>query len=164
MQEVYNKIKTTMPLLLGLVAMDRFRRSVISTDTVTNLQQSVSNLRIRHTRLEQLVELARLENFDHTLSYRAFEAQEYAVRDKIQNYFKSIADNHQRLQTLQHPNAEGKYSYIESLGKEIERTTAQLSVELDSLSAIQQQKFSALNATIKGLTGSNPGNQLLDNF
>lgn len=161
MKELIQKLKTLVPIAVGIISVDGYRRALTSENSTSRLTKAAESLETTNKKFETLRSevLQKQENID------ILDVKEIACQNRIDNLISSYRKAWARYKEYKESDlsSESNKGIVDSILQELANLTESLSVELEELVITKARKSVELEDILKNISDSTSINKLFEN-
>jgi len=161
MKEFIQKVRNYVPVILGAMTVDGYRRTVLSDNVTKRYENATKELESTNTKLDNLYS----ELIEKKQNVSMLDTKDVAIRSRIEELLESFRKSIERIKEYRENANEShnNQSIIEAIQKEAEKIVERISCEIEELTVTKIRKSVELEDILKNISNDS-NNQLLDNF
>lgn len=161
MKEFIQKVRNYVPVILGAMTVDGYRRTVLSDNVTKRYESATNDLENTNIKLDNLYS----ELLEKKQSVSVLDAKDIAIRSRIEELLESFRKAIERIKEYRENVSEGQnnQSMIDAIQQEAEKIVERVSCEIEELNITKSRKSVELEDLLKSISNDS-NNQLLDNF
>jgi hypothetical protein len=160
MKELIQKVKNYVPVIIGAMTVDSYRRTVTSENISKRYENAADSLEQTNQKLENLY--SELVNKKQSVSI--LDSKEVSIRGRIETLLEQFQKAMERKkQYSESTDSTDNKAIIEAIQQEAEKIVERLSYEVEELTITKGRRSLEIEDILNNISNDS-NNQLLDNF
>jgi chromosome segregation ATPase len=161
MREFIQKVRNYVPVILGAMTVDGYRRTVLNDNVTKRYENATNDLENTNIKLDNLYS----ELLEKKQSVSILDAKDIAIRCRIEELLESFRKTIARIKEYRENVSESQnnQSMIDAIQQEAEKIVERVSCEIEELNIAKSRKSVELEDLLKSISNDS-NNQLLDNL